>query len=309
MPRKSRATGRSSLRTRTRTTPSSSAGALPAPLLPAVQPSAPAPRSSSIDAPEAQELWQGYLAVRRKFGPDSPQLESWRNALLERHLPLVRFVAERLARGLPRSLLVDDLVSAGVFGLMDALRGYDPERAVRFRTYAAARVRGAMLDSLRSSDWVPRLVRLRAARLERALAKLAGVHGREPTHAELGAELDIPQADMDAELGAARPRSQHRLGERGRDGESDIEFEAALQDKRTRTPLEEVQARELLRSMRPVLTHKENFILEQYYEVGHTMREIGELLSLTESRVCQIHTTLLGRLRALYERRRRQGGE
>ena len=309
MPRKSRATGRLPVRTRSRTTPSSSAGALPASLLPAVQHSFSAPRAPSIDAPEAQELWQGYFAARRKFGPDAPELEGWRNALLERHLSLVRFVAERLARGLPRSLLVDDLVSAGVFGLMDALKAYDPERAVRFRTYAAARVRGAMLDSLRSSDWVPRLVRLRAARLERALAKLAGVHGREPTRAELGAELGIAQADLDAELCAARPRTQHCLGELGRAADSDTEFEAALQDKRTRTPLEEVQARELLRSMRPMLTHKENFILEQYYEVGHTMREIGEMLALTESRVCQIHTNILGRLRALYERRRRQGGE
>ncbi len=168
---------------------------------------------------------------------------------------------------------------------------------MRFKTYAATRVRGAMLDSLRSGDWVPRLVRLQAAKLERALARLAGEHGREPTHAELAAELGIPEAELPGELSAARPRAQQRLADRGRDGDSDSDHEATLEDERVRTPLEELQARELLRGLRTVLSHKERFILEQYYEVGHTLREIGELLGLTESRVCQIHTNILARLR------------
>jgi RNA polymerase sigma factor for flagellar operon FliA len=267
----------------------------------------PAPRPGSrrpaFDAPEAQELWDGYLAARRG---KTAELDSWRNALIERHLPLVRFVAERLARTLPRSVALDDLVSAGTFGLMDAIKGFDPERAVRFRTYAAARVRGAILDSLRSGDWVPRLVRLRAAELERALARLSARFGREPTQVEIAAELAVEPDELAEELARARPRSQVRMADHFREGSSDPDYEPSLPDPRARTPVEELIGRESLRALRQTLTPKENFIVEQYYEVGQTMREIGELLGLTESRVCQIHTNILARLRALCASRLRE---
>jgi len=259
-------------------------------------------RGPVFDAPDAQEIWDGYLALRRRAGADAPELESWRNALIERHLPLVRFVAERLARTLPRSVALDDLVSAGTFGLMDAIKGFDPARAVRFRTYASARVRGAILDSLRSDDWVPRLVRLRAAEVERALARLHARFGREPTQVELSAELGIDPEKAAEELGRAHPRTQYRLSEHPRPGAPDSEQDPALQDARMSTPLEELVRRDSLRALRETLTHKERFIFEQYYEVGHTMREIGEMLGLTESRVCQIHTNILARLRAQCER-------
>ena len=295
MPRKRPPTGRRTRREESR----------PAPALP----SSAAPkraRTSTFDAPEAQEIWDGYLALRRRAGAESSELESWRNALIERHLPLVRFVAERLARTLPRSVALDDLVSAGTFGLMDAIKGFDPGRAVRFRTYASARVRGAILDSLRSDDWVPRLVRLRAAEVERALSRLQGVFGREPTQVELCAELGIDPQLAAEELGRAHPRTQYRLSEHPRPGAPDSEQDPALQDARAGTPLDDLVRRDSLRALRETLTHKERFIFEQYYEVGHTMREIGELLGLTESRVCQIHTNILARLRAQCERMLRE---
>jgi RNA polymerase sigma factor for flagellar operon FliA len=276
----------------------------PAPL-PAAR---PVGRGKPLDTPETDELWRGYLAARRRPGPAGPELEGWRNALIERHLPLVRFVAERLARTLPRSVELEDLVSAGTFGLMDAIRGFDPARAVRFKTYAVARVRGAILDALRSDDWVPRLVRLRAAQLERALARLGARFGREPTHAELAAELDIEPADVPGELARARPCVQHRLPELTREGSADCEHEQGLPDPRSRTPLEQLIRRDALRALWGSLTHKERFLLEQYYEVGHTMREIGETLGLTESRVCQIHSNILARLRSRCERLRRGEG-
>jgi RNA polymerase sigma factor for flagellar operon FliA len=247
------------------------------------------------------------LAARRR-STQAGEIDPWRNALIERHLPLVRFVAERLARTLPRSVELDDLVGAGTFGLMDAIKGFDPARAVRFKTYAVARVRGAILDALRNDDWVPRLVRLRAAQLERALARLSARFGREPTQIEIACELGIEPGDVPDVLAHARPRMQHQLPELAREGSSDSEHEPGLEDPRSRTPLEELARRDALHALRNTLSHKERFLLEQYYEVGQTMREIGEMLGLTESRVCQIHTNILGRLRAHIERAQRGEG-
>ncbi len=306
MPRKRPPTGRRTRRAPTPASPSTPGepAQLPAPLPVPTRPRRQQARA--FDAPEARELWDGYLALRQRAGAQAPELDSWRNALIERHLPLVQFVAERLARTLPRSVALEDLVSAGTFGLMDAIRGFDPARAVRFRTYASARVRGAILDSLRSDDWVPRLVRLRAAEVERALMRLSARLRREPTQAELSAELAIEPEQAAEELGRARPRTQYRLSEHPRQGAPDSEQDPGLEDKRASTPLEDLVRRDSLRALRETLTHKERFIFEQYYEVGHTMREIGELLGLTESRVCQIHTNILARLRLQCERRLRE---
>ncbi|MBK7642093.1 MAG: FliA/WhiG family RNA polymerase sigma factor [Planctomycetes bacterium] len=293
-------------RTRTRTV---RAGHPPGPTqLSAPLPSKRKPSASDIArlaGPDSQDLWEGYLGARGRAGKDPAECERWRNALIEQHLPLVRFVAERLARTLPRSVSIDDLASAGVFGLMDAIRGFDPQRSVRFKTYATARVRGAILDSLRSDDWVPRLVRLRASKVERALSRLSSRFGREPTHVEIAEELGLEPGDVAEQLSQARPRIQHRLADHVRDASADSEHEAGLHDLKAHTPLEQLLGRDSLRSLRESLSHKERFILEQYYEVGHTMRAIGEMLSLTESRVCQIHTNILGRLRLQIERSRR----
>jgi RNA polymerase sigma factor for flagellar operon FliA len=288
-------------RKRPATGPRARRESVPAPAQPAAPLPSSAPRQKTgrpaFDAPDAMELWRGYLASRgRKSAQD--ELDTWRNALIERHLPLVRFVAERLARALPRSVALEDLVSAGTFGLMDAIKGFDPERAVRFRTYAATRVRGAILDSLRSGDWVPRLVRLRAAEFERAFTRLSARHGREPTQLELAAELEIEPGDLAEELTRAHPRTQLRMADHVRESTSDPEHEPGLPDPRARTPLEQLIGRDSLRAMFQSLTPKERFIVEQYYEIGHTMRAIGEMLGLTESRVCQIHTNILARLRA-----------
>ncbi|MEZ5975661.1 MAG: sigma-70 family RNA polymerase sigma factor [Planctomycetota bacterium] len=107
---------------------------------------------------------------------------------MERHYPLVKYIAERLLQTLPKSIELDDLISAGLFGLMDAIRGFDPERGIKFKTYCTTRIRGSILDQLRSQDWVPRLVRLKASRIDKALQRLTGEMGREPTHAELADE-------------------------------------------------------------------------------------------------------------------------
>jgi RNA polymerase sigma factor for flagellar operon FliA len=220
---------------------------------------------------------------------------------MELHYPLVRHIAERLLQTLPKSIELDDLVSAGLFGLMDAIRGFDPERGIKFKTYCTTRIRGSILDQLRSQDWVPRLVRLKAGRIEKALHRLQGEYGREPTHAELAAYLEMEHGDLVKEMSNARAKTMFSLSERWdeRDDDSSMEKVEVLEDRAAVDPIGELNHRDMLNYITRSLTHKERFIIEQYYQVGHTMREIGEMLALTESRVCQIHSNVMSRLKSV----------
>jgi RNA polymerase sigma factor for flagellar operon FliA len=220
---------------------------------------------------------------------------------MERHLPLVRYIAERLLQTLPKSIELDDLVSAGLFGLMDAIRGFDADRGIKFKTYCSTRIRGSILDQLRSQDWVPRLVRLKASRIDKALHRLTGEYGREPTHAELAESLELDHQELSKEMREANAKAMFSLSEKWEDHDDDNATEKVdvLEDRQSIDPMHELNRRDLLNFLTRSLTHKERFIIEQYYRVGHTMREIGEMLALTESRVCQIHSNVMGRLKGL----------
>lgn len=274
---------------------------------------------SGLDGMSTDELWVEY---RKEFDiliaaidPDapvrptkksltSPRLEELRNQLIERHYPLVRYIAERLLQTLPRSIELDDLCSAGQFGLMDAIRGFDPERGIKFKTYCSTRIRGSILDQLRSQDWVPRLVRLKASRIEKALQRLTGEYGREPTHAELARSLEMDATELSKEMGEAQAKAMFSLSEKWDDeDEGSVEKVEILEDRDAPDPVNELNRRDLMKFITRSLTHKERFIIDQYYQYGHTMREIGEMLGLTESRVCQIHTNVMGRLNGLLEKR------
>jgi RNA polymerase sigma factor for flagellar operon FliA len=220
---------------------------------------------------------------------------------MERHQPLVRYIAERQLQTLPKSIDIDDLISWGNFGLMDAIRGFEPERNIKFKTYCTMRIRGSILDHLRSQDWVPRLVRLKASRIERAYQKLMGDYGREPTHAELASELQMEHDELAVEISSANAKAMFSLSEKWEDREDDSSVEKVdvLEDRRAIDPIGELNKRDMMHFLTRSLTHKERFIIEQYYQVGHTMREIGEMLALTESRVCQIHSNVMLRLKDL----------
>jgi RNA polymerase sigma factor for flagellar operon FliA len=273
---------------------------------PAARPSGkPAPRARKPIAPEleslsTEDIWSLYRKARKGGPKAADALEKLRNALMERHYPLVRYIAERLLQTLPKSIELDDLVSAGLFGLMDAIRGFDHARNIKFKTYCTTRIRGSILDQLRSQDWVPRLVRLKAGRIEKALQRLTGEYGREPTHAELASELDLQHDELSLEMQSASAKTMFSLSDKweDRDEDSGIEKVDVLEDRKSVDPISELHRRDMLHFLTRSLTHKERFIIEQYYHVGHTMREIGEMLSLTESRVCQIHSNVMGRLKA-----------
>ena len=248
-----------------------------------------------------EDIWTLYRKATEAKKRDGIWIEELRNVLMELHYPLVRHIAERLLQTLPKSIELDDLVSAGLFGLMDAIRGFDPDRGIKFKTYCTTRIRGSILDQLRSQDWVPRLVRLKAGKIEKALHRLQGEYGREPTHSELAKELDMSHGELSSEITNARAKTMFSLSDRwdDRDDDSPMEKMDVVEDKTSIDPIGELNRRDLMIYITRSLTHKERFIIEQYYQVGHTMREIGEMLALTESRVCQIHSNVMSRLKGL----------
>ena len=247
-----------------------------------------------------EEIWQHYQVARND--KDVQQLERVRNVLMERHFPLVKYIAERLLQTLPKSIELDDLVSAGLFGLMDAIRGFDPSRGIKFKTDCTTRIRGSILDQLRSQDWVPRLVRLKASRIDKALQRLTGLYGREPTHSELARELEMDHQELAKEIQGASAKAMYSLSDKweDRDDDSSMEKVDVLEDKKSIDPLGVLNRDDMMGFLTRSLTQKERFIIEQYYQVGHTMREIGEMLELTESRVCQIHSNVMSRLKSLF---------
>ena len=261
-----------------------------------------AARKAAVPVEElpTEEIWAHYQKARKKA--DAQAVEHIRNILMERHFPLVKYIAERLLQTLPKSIELDDLVSAGLFGLMDAIRGFDPDRGIKFKTYCTTRIRGSILDQLRSQDWVPRLVRLKASRIDKALQRLTGLYGREPTHSELAKELEMDHQELSKELQGASAKAMYSLSDKweDRDDDSSMEKVDVLEDKKSIDPLGVLNREDMMGFLTRSLTHKEQFIIEQYYQVGHTMREIGEMLNLTERRVCQIHSNVMGRLKSLF---------
>ena len=260
----------------------------------------PHPTLDELKAMQTEEVWILYRKAR-KSADDPEWSERLRNALMELHYPLVRHIAERLLQTLPKSIELDDLISAGVFGLMDAIRGFDSERGIKFKTYCTTRIRGSILDQLRSQDWVPRLVRLKAGRIDKALQKLRGEYGREATHAELATYLRMDHEELITEIDESRARQISSINERWNEHDDDSSMEKVdmVEDRKAIDPINEMNKRDMLKYITRSLTHKEQFIIEQYYQIGHTMREIGEMLALTESRVCQIHSNVMSRLKAL----------
>ena len=165
---------------------------------------------------ELEIIWKTYKRTRD---------ENLRNTLIEHHMPLVRSIAERVLQTLPKSIDVDDLNSAGTFGLMDAINGFDLSRGIKFKTYCTTRIRGSILDELRSQDWVPRLVRLKAHRLERAMRTLESQLGRTPNQAEVAKELDITLDELQAHQAEANAKTIFSLSEKWDDADDDKELE------------------------------------------------------------------------------------
>ena len=217
-----------------------------------------------------------------------------REWLVVHYASLVKFVAGRLSAGLPRSVDTNDLVSAGVFGLMDAIDRFDPANGARFETFAIPRIRGAILDSLRALDWVPRSVRSRSRSVQDAISRLEHDLGRSPTDEEIADALGIDQAELEKWLADIAAGSVGPLDHVAMDS-APAEKDEHLQPGRA---IEESELRDAMRSEIGRLPEREQAILILYYEDGLTLAEIGDALGVTESRVSQIHTKAVLQLRS-----------
>jgi len=228
--------------------------------------------------------------------------------LLERYRYLVRYAAERLHSKLPDKVELDDLISAGTFGLWDAIDAYDPSRGVKFETYCSPRIRGSILDELRSMDWVPRLVRARAHQLAKAKQSLEAHLGRKPLKEELAKELKMDMEAFNRLQQDANATGLVSLNTQYGDDESDKEMREIdiISNRKSESPPTEAQKRDLKDLLTKGLTRAERLIIVLYYYEEMTMKEIGATLDLSESRVSQMHSSIMDRLKAQLERRKRE---
>ena len=240
------------------------------------------------DDPDLARHWQRWTTRRD---------QSARDHLLVHYSPLVKFVAGRVGAGLPSTVDAGDLVSSGIFGLIDAVERFEPERGLKFETFAAPRIRGAILDALRALDWVPRSVRSRSRSVQDAIAALEQRLGRTPTDDELAEHLGIDVDELGNWLAGIARTTVGPL-----DRAIDAGLDPVATDQRGhQSPDDVVQDDELRSAMRAEITRlpeRERLVLSLYYDEGLTLVEIGQVIGVTESRVSQIHTKAVLQLRS-----------
>jgi RNA polymerase sigma factor FliA len=234
--------------------------------------------------------------------------EALRNRLMEHYLPLVKYNADRIHTKLPDEVDVDDLMSAGIFGLMDAIDAFDMGRGVKFETYCAPRIRGAILDELRSMDWVPRLVRSRSSQVDGARKSLVMELGRLPTDEELAKRMGVSRNEFSKikkDAGAVGVVSLSRKWFET-DSNKDVREIDVLEDPKQVNPFTAVQKHDLKDLITKGLSRAERLIVILYYYEQMTMKEIGVTLDLSESRVSQMHSSILARLKAQLQHRSKE---
>jgi RNA polymerase sigma factor for flagellar operon FliA len=228
--------------------------------------------------------------------------EEARERLILHYAPLVKYVASRVATGLPSSVEQADLVSYGMFGLIDALNKFEPGRGNKFETYAIPRIRGAIIDELRAMDWVPRSVRFKQREIEKAVIELETMLKRQPTERELAERLGLSTGELHDVITQISFVSVLALDETvsvGADRGESVALIDTLADKGfdPSTGVESQETRGLLAAAINTLSEREKIVVTLYYFEGLTLAEIGEILGVTESRICQIHTKAVGMLR------------
>ncbi|MFY9586186.1 MAG: RNA polymerase sigma factor WhiG [Actinomycetota bacterium] len=249
---------------------------------------------AALEASNIEILWRDFKASSD---------ESLRERLILHYSPLVKYVAGRVSVGLPATIEQADLVSYGIFGLIDAIEKFDIERNIKFETYAINRIRGAIIDELRAIDWIPRSVRFKAREVERALGELESRLLRPPSDAELAEELGVSLDDLQETLNQINLVSVVALDEllsvSGEKGEA-VSLVDTLADTRAADPelsFESEETRHLLAQAINHLPERERLVITLYYYEGLTLAQIGQVLGVTESRVCQMHTKAVLQLR------------
>jgi len=246
-------------------------------------------------AEDVNELWRTYRRTND---------QALRDRLILNYAPIVKYVAGRLGSGLPAHVDEGDLVSYGLLGLISAIERFDPDRDIKFETYAIARIKGSILDELRALDWVPRSVRSRARQIERAMSELESKLRRAPTDEEIAAKVGISVEDLEDSLTDISRSSIAALDElwtisgSGGDQVALIDTIEDTEGPEPQAALDETETREALAESIAALPEREKIVITLYYYEELTLREIGDVLGVTESRVSQLHTKAILRLRS-----------
>jgi RNA polymerase sigma factor for flagellar operon FliA len=255
---------------------------------------------AELEAMPSNEVWELYHEHDRPV--------SIRNYFWQKYSHLVRYIADRTYARLPNEVDVGDLISAGQFGLMDAIDLFDLSRGVKFETFCATRIRGAILDELRAMDWVPRLVRSRTAKISNVKQKFEMAEGRAPTDEEMQKILGVNDEEFEKIKGDSRAAGTISLTRKcfQSDGNKDVLEIDVIKDNTQRNPLAETQRRDIRELITKGLSRAERLIIILYYYEEMTMKEIGATLDLSESRVSQMHSSILARLKAQMQHRERE---
>src|SRR5688500_19027423 len=255
-------------------------------------------RAVDLDRAEVEnaiaELWREFKATGDA---------ALRERLILHYSPLVKYVAGRVGVGLPPNIEQADLVSYGIFGLIDAIEKFDLSRAIKFETYAISRIKGAIIDELRAIDWIPRSVRYKAREVEKAYAALETRLFRTPTEAEVAAELNISLEDLHAifsQVSFVNVVALDELLSAGSERGDKLSLVDTLEDTKAEDPVQAFESEEtkhLLAKAINLLPEREKIVVTLYYYEGLTLAEIGQVLGVTESRICQMHTKAVLQLR------------
>ncbi len=248
----------------------------------------------ALDEKTEDQLWRRYRKTK------DPEL---RDRLVRQYAPLVKYVAGKVAVGMPQNVEFDDLVGYGVFGLFDAIEKFDPDKHVKFKTYAVTRIRGAIFDELRSIDWVPRSVRQKAREIEETVRRLEASLGRAATDEEIAKSLNMSFKDFEKtmlKISATSILSLNDVWYTGEDNDK-VSIADSIESPQSLNPDVIVEKDEIKRVIIQAigeLPEKEKTVLVLYYYEDLTLKEIGQVLEVTESRVSQLHTKAIMRLRA-----------
>ncbi len=263
---------------------------------------AKAREEAALQAEIAAELVAESAQTDQLVKPDYSPVNSTRERLVLEYAPLIKYIAQKIAARLPANIELDDLMSSGVIGLIDAIAKYDASRDNKFKTYAEFRIRGAILDELRAQDWVPRSVREKAKVLERCYAKIEQTKGRQATDDEVCSELGVSQEEFHDLLNQVRSVSLLSYDDLSSFSKADKRTLHGFHEgpQKSPTPYSEVNVAAVKRLISEAindLPEKQRLVLSLYYYEDLNLKEIGRVLDVTESRVSQLHTQAILRLK------------
>lgn len=252
------------------------------------------------------KLWKDYKATK------APDL---REKLILKYAPLVKYVAGKVAIGMPKKIEYDDLVGYGVFGLLDAIDKYEPDRNTKFKTYAITRIKGSIFDELRSIDWVPRTVRQKAKELEKAIVELDEKLGRSPNDDEIAEKLGITEKELQKLYLTLSSTTVSSVQDTYTNEDSEDEKHAVIgtieasPNYNPELISEKDEIKTMISQIIDELSDKEKQVLILYYYEDLTLKEIGEVLEVTESRVSQLHTKAIFKLKAKLKKLQKKLGK